>query len=64
MNVSELKAGDYVKENGSNTIMKVIEAKHEWQSGYDFVVIFDDLMGESRRLIDLPNYKKVLNAKK
>ena len=59
LEIRELKKGDFLKKNGSKIELKVIEVGHERQSGYDFVVLYNDVTDKTDKLIDITNYSKV-----
>lgn len=57
-NILELEVGSFVKKRGSNFMLEVLEVGNEWQSGYDFAVIFNDVTKHSQKLINLDGYIK------
>jgi hypothetical protein len=58
MNISELKIGDFIKKKNCSIEEKIIEIGIEWQSGYNYVILYNDVTGFKHKLINLNNYEK------
>lgn len=59
LEIKDLKKGDFIKKNGSNIELKVLEVGKDWRSGYDYVKFENNLLGYTRTLIDISGYTKM-----
>ena len=57
--IKHLKAGDFLKKENSAILLKVISVGNEFQNGYNFVELYNDVTGVTQKLIDISNYSKV-----
>ncbi len=59
MKIASVKVGDFLKKQNCSIELKVISVGNEFQNGYDFIELYNDVTGVTQKLIDISNYSKV-----